>query len=116
MNGIVFESSNKLKRKLDFEEEPKTEDEIDDQPSASDLALASLATLREPSKAIQEESAGNVVYEAIRNDASDRSMMILTGFRTVIQKQLKSMPKEYIAGLVYDRKYQRFNLLLVISP
>jgi len=38
----------------------------------------------------------------VENDGEPRSMIILTGLKTLFQKQLPKMPREYIARLVYD--------------
>lgn len=38
----------------------------------------------------------------MENDAQPRSLIILTGLKTLFQKQLPKMPREYIARLVYD--------------
>lgn len=39
---------------------------------------------------------------AVENDRQPRSVVILTGLKTLFQKQLPKMPREYIARLVYD--------------
>jgi histone acetyltransferase len=39
---------------------------------------------------------------AVENDRQPRSLVILTGLKTLFQKQLPKMPREYIARLVYD--------------
>lgn len=38
----------------------------------------------------------------VENDQQPRSLIILTGLKTLFQKQLPKMPREYIARLVYD--------------
>lgn len=38
----------------------------------------------------------------VENDRQPRSSVILTGLKTLFQKQLPKMPREYIARLVYD--------------
>lgn len=38
----------------------------------------------------------------VQNDGHPRSWVILTGLKTLFQKQLPQMPREYIARLVYD--------------
>ena len=38
----------------------------------------------------------------MENDKDPRSLVILTGLKTLFQKQLPKMPREYIARLVYD--------------
>lgn len=39
---------------------------------------------------------------AVENDRQPRSLVILTGLKTLFQTQLPMMPREYIARLVYD--------------
>ncbi|EPT05008.1 hypothetical protein FOMPIDRAFT_1045676 [Fomitopsis schrenkii] len=38
----------------------------------------------------------------VENDREPRSLVLLTGLKTLFQKQLPKMPREYIARLVYD--------------
>lgn len=38
----------------------------------------------------------------VQNDGQPRSLIILTGLKTLFQKQLPKMPREYIARLVFD--------------
>ena len=38
----------------------------------------------------------------IENDGQPRSFVVLTNLKTLFQKQLPVMPREYIARLVYD--------------
>ena len=45
---------------------------------------------------------GVIRVEPVENDKKDRSLIILTGLKTLFQKQLPKMPREYIARLVYD--------------
>ncbi|KAH9910577.1 histone acetyltransferase GCN5 [Amylocystis lapponica] len=45
---------------------------------------------------------GIISVVGVENDAQPRSMVILTGLKTLFQKQLPKMPREYIARLVYD--------------
>lgn len=40
---------------------------------------------------------------AVENDGAPRSLVILTGLKTLFRTQLPMMPREYIARLVYDR-------------
>ena len=71
---------------------------------ASEEELEPLA-IKKISKAITEEKNGDVDFCPVYNDSQDRSMILLTGLRTIFQKQLPNMPKEYIARLVYDRSH-----------
>jgi histone acetyltransferase len=45
---------------------------------------------------------GVIQIVPVENDGQPRSLVILTGLKTLFQKQLPKMPREYIARLVYD--------------
>ncbi|PBK74524.1 Bromodomain-containing protein, partial [Armillaria solidipes] len=45
---------------------------------------------------------GVIKITPVENDKHPRSYVILTGLKTLFQKQLPKMPREYIARLVYD--------------
>jgi histone acetyltransferase len=45
---------------------------------------------------------GVIKVVPVENDGEPISMIILTGLKTLFQKQLPKMPREYIARLVYD--------------
>ncbi|KAI0743462.1 histone acetyltransferase GCN5 [Daedaleopsis nitida] len=49
---------------------------------------------------------GVIQVVAVENDQQPRSSVILTGLKTLFQKQLPKMPREYIARLVYDTNSQ----------
>jgi histone acetyltransferase len=56
-----------------------------------------------PEKAVYAElRQGIIKVAAVENDRNPRSLIILTGLKTLFQKQLPKMPREYIARLVYD--------------
>ncbi|KAF9820264.1 hypothetical protein IEO21_01478 [Rhodonia placenta] len=56
-----------------------------------------------PEKVAQIELRKGVIrIVAVANDHDPRSLVILTGLKTLFQKQLPKMPREYIARLVYD--------------
>ncbi|KAH8119107.1 histone acetyltransferase GCN5 [Phellopilus nigrolimitatus] len=56
-----------------------------------------------PEKAVYVEMRQGVIQvTAVENDKSPRALIILTGLKTLFQKQLPKMPREYIARLVYD--------------
>lgn len=38
----------------------------------------------------------------VENDMQAKSLILLTGLKTLFQKQLPKMPREYISRLVYD--------------
>ncbi|KAJ7287814.1 hypothetical protein C8J57DRAFT_1049744 [Mycena rebaudengoi] len=52
--------------------------------------------------AVAELRKGIIKITAVENDKQPRSLVILTGLKTLFQKQLPKMPREYIARLVYD--------------
>ncbi|KAJ1304322.1 hypothetical protein OPQ81_005482 [Rhizoctonia solani] len=56
-----------------------------------------------PKPALIQEQKGIIRFEVVANDGSPTSMILLTGLKTLFQKQLPKMPREYIARLVYDR-------------
>lgn len=49
-----------------------------------------------------EMRKGVIKIVPVENDNESRSWVILTGLKTLFQKQLPKMPREYIARLVYD--------------
>ncbi|KAF8638044.1 hypothetical protein AX16_010676 [Volvariella volvacea WC 439] len=63
-------------------------------------------TFQPPTKvekaAVVELRKGIIQFTAVQNDKQPRSMVILTGLKTLFQKQLPKMPREYIARLVFD--------------
>lgn len=52
--------------------------------------------------AVTEMRKGVIQIVPVENDGHPRSWVILTGLKTLFQKQLPKMPREYIARLVYD--------------
>ncbi|CAE6445753.1 unnamed protein product [Rhizoctonia solani] len=56
-----------------------------------------------PKPALLQEQKGIIRFEVVTNDGTPTSMILLTGLKTLFQKQLPKMPREYIARLVYDR-------------
>jgi histone acetyltransferase len=49
-----------------------------------------------------ELRTGIIQITSVENDGHPRSLVILTGLKTLFQKQLPKMPRDYIARLVYD--------------
>lgn len=45
---------------------------------------------------------GVIQITPVENDSQPRSFIILAGLKTLFQKQLPNMPREYIARLVLD--------------
>jgi histone acetyltransferase len=58
--------------------------------------------IRQEKAAAVELRRGVIQITPVENDRSHRSLVILTGLKTLFQKQLPNMPREYIARLVYD--------------
>ena len=56
-----------------------------------------------PEKAVYAELRQKIIQVvAVQNDKTPYASIILTGLKTLFQKQLPKMPREYIARLVYD--------------
>ena len=69
-------------------------------------ATSPIVTAKKGVLAKEEETRGIIKFQAVANDNSRESMIILTGLKNIFQKQLPKMPREYIARLVYDRKHE----------
>ncbi|KAL0579158.1 histone acetyltransferase [Marasmius crinis-equi] len=87
----------------------KVEDKLDDTQLdrlATGVPVDSVESSGPPVKtekaAITELRNGIITITAVENDKHPRSLVILTGLKTLFQKQLPKMPREYIARLVYD--------------
>ncbi|KAG6873404.1 hypothetical protein C0995_015829 [Termitomyces sp. Mi166 len=52
--------------------------------------------------AVTEMRRGVIQITPVQNDSQPRSFVILAGLKTLFQKQLPNMPREYIARLVFD--------------
>ncbi|KAG9127816.1 histone acetyltransferase [Ceratobasidium sp. 392] len=59
-----------------------------------------------PKPALIQEQKGTIRFTVVTNDGAPTSLILLTGLKTLFQKQLPKMPREYIARLVYDRSSQ----------
>ncbi|XP_006460787.1 hypothetical protein AGABI2DRAFT_70461 [Agaricus bisporus var. bisporus H97] len=59
-------------------------------------------TVKAEKPAITEMRKGVIQIAPIENDGQPRSWIVLTGLKTLFQRQLPKMPREYIARLVYD--------------
>ncbi|KAI8901151.1 hypothetical protein BC833DRAFT_536072 [Globomyces pollinis-pini] len=87
-----------MKRSRENEVDDDEVEGIEDTPG-TDLSNSKIT------KAIKEESEGAVTFRVVANDSTDESMILLTGLRSIFQKQLPNMPKEYIAKLVFDKSH-----------
>ena len=47
----------------------------------------------------------------VENDMQPKSLILLTGLKTLFQKQLPKMPREYIARLVYDENSKCLSII-----
>ncbi|KAI0081351.1 Bromodomain-containing protein [Panus rudis PR-1116 ss-1] len=59
-------------------------------------------SLKPEKPSAEELRKGIIRIVPVENDGQPRSLVILTGLKTLFQKQLPKMPREYIARLVYD--------------
>ncbi|KZV82985.1 histone acetyltransferase, GCN5 superfamily, partial [Exidia glandulosa HHB12029] len=57
---------------------------------------------RQEKAAVVEERSGIIKVTPVQNDGQERSRVLLTGLKTLFQKQLPKMPREYITRLVFD--------------
>ncbi|KAF7984193.1 hypothetical protein HWV62_15966 [Athelia sp. TMB] len=96
INGVNGHARIKLEEKLD-------ESQLDR------LATGVTVDTSNPEPPVKTEKAavtelrkGIIQITPVENDAQPRSLVILTGLKTLFQKQLPKMPREYIARLVYD--------------
>ncbi|KAJ7703031.1 hypothetical protein B0H17DRAFT_1157163 [Mycena rosella] len=99
MNGIaVHEPIIKEEEKMDEEQLTRltTGVTLDSGPGAA------VPAVKTEKAAVGELRQGLITITAVENDKQPRSLVILTGLKTLFQKQLPKMPREYIARLVYD--------------
>ncbi|KAF9654000.1 Bromodomain-containing protein [Thelephora ganbajun] len=68
----------------------------------TDTAAATPSGMKPEKASWVELRRGVINVVPVENDGEPRSMIILTGLKTLFQKQLPKMPREYIARLVYD--------------
>ncbi|KAJ7496124.1 hypothetical protein B0H11DRAFT_1716448 [Mycena galericulata] len=88
----------------------KVEDKMDEEQltrlttgvTLDSSAAAATPTVKTEKAAVGELRNGLIKITAVENDKEPRSLVILTGLKTLFQKQLPKMPREYIARLVYD--------------
>ncbi|KAG8742715.1 histone acetyltransferase [Ceratobasidium sp. 414] len=74
--------------------------------AAVDVSAFSEPIIPKPKPALIQEQRGTIRFTVVTNDGSPTSLILLTGLKTLFQKQLPKMPREYIARLVYDRSSQ----------
>ncbi|KAG8707774.1 histone acetyltransferase, partial [Ceratobasidium sp. 395] len=71
--------------------------------AAVDVSAFSEPIVPKPKPAVLQEQRGTIRFVVVSNDGAQTSLILLTGLKTLFQKQLPKMPREYIARLVYDR-------------
>ncbi|KAI6045992.1 hypothetical protein EDC04DRAFT_3103553 [Pisolithus marmoratus] len=100
VNGHVSGAKIKVEEKMDESQLTRlaTGVTVDAGPSASTAPPA-----RTEKAAFVELRKGIIQVTPVENDGSPRSLVILTGLKTLFRTQLPMMPREYIARLVYDR-------------
>ncbi|KAG7098732.1 hypothetical protein E1B28_000644 [Marasmius oreades] len=76
-----------------------------------DSAESSGPPVKTEKAAVVELRSGIISVTAVENDKQPRSLVILTGLKTLFQKQLPKMPREYIARLVYDSNSKALAIL-----
>jgi histone acetyltransferase len=69
-------------------------------------------TIRREKPAILEERKGIIRFVLVRNDGSPTSSLLLTGLKTLFQRQLPMMPKEYVTRLVFDRNSEALAVVM----
>ena len=80
--------------------EEKAEPTVD--PQSTMRAPVPGAAARTEKISAVELRKGVIQIVPVESDGQPRSLVILTGLKTLFQKQLPKMPREYIARLVYD--------------
>lgn len=69
---------------------------------ADDLGVQGPPTIK---PAVLEERANVIRFMVVTNDGTPDSMIVLTGLKSIFQRQLPKMPREYIARLVFSRDH-----------
>jgi histone acetyltransferase len=84
-------------------------------PAANQKASSTeIATLIDSKPAAVEERKSEIEFRVVNNDGTRESTVVLTGLKSLFQKQLPKMPKVYIARLVYDPSH--LSLAIVKMP
>ncbi|KAF9232734.1 Bromodomain-containing protein [Melanogaster broomeanus] len=99
VNGHVPDAKVKVEEKMDESQLTRlaTGVTVDAGPSS-----AVPAPPKTEKMAFVELRKGIIQVAAVENDGTPRSLVILTGLKTLFRTQLPMMPREYIARLVYD--------------
>ncbi|KAJ6587080.1 hypothetical protein DFH09DRAFT_1142523 [Mycena vulgaris] len=100
MNGIIVHHQPKIKEEEQMDEEQLTR--LTTGVTLDSGAGSAAPAVKTEKAAVGELRKGLIKITAVENDKQPRSLVILTGLKTLFQKQLPKMPREYIARLVYD--------------
>ncbi|KAG5648571.1 hypothetical protein DXG03_003182 [Asterophora parasitica] len=99
VNGNVYDSQVKVEDMMD-------EGQLTRLAAGVTVDAGTRASAGPPTKmekiAILEMRRGVIQVTPVENDQQPRSLIILVGLKTLFQKQLPNMPREYIARLVFD--------------
>ncbi|KAF8556086.1 Bromodomain-containing protein [Imleria badia] len=100
MNGHIPDAKVKVEEKMD-------ESQLTRLATGVTVDAGPSSTAHPPPKAEKaafiELRKGIIQVTAVENDGTPRSLVILTGLKTLFRTQLPMMPREYIARLVYDK-------------
>ncbi|KAI9572261.1 Bromodomain-containing protein [Boletus coccyginus] len=100
VNGRLPDAKVKVEEKMD-------ESQLTRLATGVTIDAGPSSTTHPPSKtekaAFVELRKGIIQVTAVENDGTPRSLVILTGLKTLFRTQLPMMPREYIARLVYDK-------------
>ncbi|KAG8213621.1 hypothetical protein J3R82DRAFT_10306 [Butyriboletus roseoflavus] len=92
MNGYLPDAKVKVEEKMDESQLTRLATGVTIDAGPSSAAHHSLKLRK-----------GIIQVTAVENDGTPRSLVILTGLKTLFRTQLPMMPREYIARLVYDK-------------
>ncbi|KAL1743495.1 hypothetical protein HDZ31DRAFT_40833 [Schizophyllum fasciatum] len=104
-------NNGRVKPRKTPEPKVKVEDKLDETQLTRlatgvsvDAAAAggALSPLKAEKPCVAELRKGLIQIVPVINDGQPRSSILLTGLKTLFQKQLPKMPRDYIARLVYD--------------
>ncbi|PVU93870.1 hypothetical protein BB559_003146 [Furculomyces boomerangus] len=107
MNSFEVEDLNKRFKSNELETDyEKVQDEQEIKIEKDDNLDQYELQYEQGNKALSQlEQNANISFRIVVNDGSTESMVLLTGLKTIFQKQLPKMPKEYIARLVYEKNH-----------
>ncbi|KAG1771761.1 Bromodomain-containing protein [Suillus occidentalis] len=102
-NGIANGRSSDMKVKVEDKMDEGQLTRLATGVTVDTVPVSYAVPSHKPEKAaFVELRKGIIEITAVENDRQPRSIVILTGLKTLFQTQLPMMPREYIARLVYD--------------